>query len=131
MQSKLVILKLWRIFRMQLRRHGLKQCSLPRFLNEWCSCYKKKQLTAIMLNQKQKLWGNFYFFNLLIRPFDSYGTASRFHPKPKVDSTLIRLDLKQDPICFSKGTKALIRTIFTQRRKEISLCKKSESEILM
>ena len=58
-------------------------------------------------------------------------SASCFHPKPKVDSTLIRLDLKQSPICFSKETKALIRTIFTQRRKQItSLCKKSDSDAL-
>ncbi len=58
-------------------------------------------------------------------------SASCFHPKPKVDSTLIRLDLKKTPICFSRETKALIRTIFTQRRKQISsLCKKSESGVI-
>lgn len=58
-------------------------------------------------------------------------SASCFHPKPKVDSTLIRLDLKHNAICFSKETKALIRAIFTQRRKQItSLCKKSESEAI-
>ena len=58
-------------------------------------------------------------------------SASCFHPKPKVDSTLIRLDLKKTPICFSSETKALIRTIFTQRRKQIaSLCKKSESKVI-
>ncbi|CAI8261703.1 MAG: Ribosomal RNA small subunit methyltransferase A [Puniceicoccaceae bacterium MED-G32] len=58
-------------------------------------------------------------------------SASCFYPKPKVDSTLIRLDLKQCAICFSKETKALIRTIFTQRRKQIaSLCKKSDNEVI-
>ena len=58
-------------------------------------------------------------------------SASCFHPKPKVDSTLIRLDLKKTPVCFSRETKVLIRTIFTQRRKQIaSLCKKSESEVI-
>ncbi|MAI44172.1 MAG: ribosomal RNA small subunit methyltransferase A [Puniceicoccaceae bacterium] len=58
-------------------------------------------------------------------------SASCFYPKPKVDSTLIRLDLKQSAICFSKETKALIRTIFTQRRKQIaSLCKKSDNEVI-
>ena len=31
-------------------------------------------------------------------------SASCFYPKPKVDSTLIRLDLKQCAICFSKET---------------------------
>ena len=58
-------------------------------------------------------------------------STSCFYPKPKVDSTLIRLDLKQSAICFSKETKALIRTIFSQRRKQIaSLCKKSDNEII-
>ena len=58
-------------------------------------------------------------------------SASCFHPKPKVDSTLIRLDLKKTPICFSSEAKALIRTIFTQRRKQItSICKKSEIEVI-
>ena len=58
-------------------------------------------------------------------------SASCFHPKPKVDSTLIRLDLKEDAVCFSKESKAFIRTIFTQRRKQIaSLCKKNDSEII-
>lgn len=58
-------------------------------------------------------------------------SASCFYPKPKVDSTLIRLDLKETAICFSKETKTLIRTIFTQRRKQItSLCKKSDSEVI-
>ena len=58
-------------------------------------------------------------------------SASCFHPKPKVDSTLIRLDLKKNPICFSSETKVLIRTIFTQRRKQIaSLCKKNKSEVI-
>lgn len=58
-------------------------------------------------------------------------SASCFYPKPKVDSTLIRLDLKPRAICFSKETKTLIRSIFTQRRKQImSQCKKSDSEII-
>ena len=39
--------------------------------------------------------------------------------------------LKQSAIYFSKETKALIRTIFTQRRKQIaSLCKKSDNEVI-
>ena len=58
-------------------------------------------------------------------------SASCFHPKPKVESTLIRLDLKKNPICFSRETKALVRTIFTQRRKQIlSLSKNSEFEVI-
>jgi 16S rRNA (adenine1518-N6/adenine1519-N6)-dimethyltransferase len=58
-------------------------------------------------------------------------SASCFHPKPKVDSTLIRLDLKEDAVCFSKEIRTFIRTIFTQRRKQIaSLCKKNDSETI-
>ena len=52
-------------------------------------------------------------------------SANCFFPKPKVDSTLICLDLKEAPICYTKEAKAFIRRIFTQRRKQIhSLCKK-------
>lgn len=52
-------------------------------------------------------------------------SASCFYPKPKVDSCLIRLDLKEAPILYSKEIKAFIRQIFTQRRKQIiALCKK-------
>jgi 16S rRNA (adenine1518-N6/adenine1519-N6)-dimethyltransferase len=56
-------------------------------------------------------------------------SANCFFPKPKIDSTLICLDLKEDPICFSKEARAFIRRIFTQRRKQIqSLCKKDSYE---
>lgn len=52
-------------------------------------------------------------------------SASCFHPKPKVDSSLIRLDLKEQPILYTKEIKVFIRQIFTQRRKQIiALCKK-------
>lgn len=52
-------------------------------------------------------------------------SASCFHPKPKVDSSLIRLDLKERPILYTKEIKVFIRQIFTQRRKQIiALCKK-------
>ena len=56
-------------------------------------------------------------------------SANCFFPKPKIDSTLICLDLKDDPICFSREARAFIRRIFTQRRKQIqSLCKKDSYE---
>lgn len=55
-------------------------------------------------------------------------SAACFHPKPKVDSSLIRLDLKEQPILYSKEIKAFIRQIFTQRRKQIiPLCKKHKN----
>lgn len=52
-------------------------------------------------------------------------SASCFYPKPKVDSSLLRFDLKEEPILYSKEIKTFIRHIFTQRRKQIiPLCKK-------
>lgn len=56
-------------------------------------------------------------------------SANCFFPKPKVDSTLICLDLKAKPISYSKEARDFIRRIFTQRRKQIhSLCKKDPYE---
>ena len=42
--------------------------------------------------------------------------AQCFHPAPKVDSILIRLDRKPDAIRFSAAARECIRRIFTQRR---------------
>ena len=53
-----------------------------------------------------------------------------FYPAPAVDSMLIRMDLKEDAFLFSSATRALIRKIFTQRRKQLgSLAKKEAPEI--
>ena len=52
-------------------------------------------------------------------------TAQCFHPAPKVDSALLRLDRRPDAIRFSPATRDCIRRIFTQRRKQLSaLCKR-------
>lgn len=52
-------------------------------------------------------------------------SANCFHPAPKVDSTLIRFDLKATPIVFSQNVRTCIRRIFTQRRKQLgALCRK-------
>ncbi len=52
-------------------------------------------------------------------------SANCFFPKPKVDSTLLRLDKKETPIYYTSEVKAFIRRIFSQRRKQLfSLCKK-------
>jgi 16S rRNA (adenine1518-N6/adenine1519-N6)-dimethyltransferase len=52
--------------------------------------------------------------------------AQCFHPAPKVDSVLLRLDRKPNAIRFSPEARRCIRDIFTQRRKQLgSLCKKS------
>ena len=53
-------------------------------------------------------------------------SAQCFHPAPKVDSILLRLDRKKDAIRFSPAARECIRSIFTQRRKQLaSLCKKN------
>ena len=53
-----------------------------------------------------------------------------FYPAPAVDSMLIRIDLKEDAFLFSSSTRALIRKIFTQRRKQLgSLARKEAPEI--
>jgi len=53
-------------------------------------------------------------------------SAQCFHPAPKVDSALLRLDLREDAVHFSAAARECIRTIFTQRRKQLgALCKRS------
>lgn len=51
--------------------------------------------------------------------------ASCFHPAPKVDSILLRLDLKREAQTFPPDTRKCIRRIFTQRRKQLAaLCRR-------
>jgi 16S rRNA (adenine1518-N6/adenine1519-N6)-dimethyltransferase len=51
-------------------------------------------------------------------------SAQCFHPAPKVDSVLLRLDRRTDAIRFSLAARECIRRIFTQRRKQLgALCK--------
>lgn len=51
--------------------------------------------------------------------------ANCFHPAPKVDSMLLRLDLKEDALRFSTPARECVRRIFTQRRKQLgALCRK-------
>lgn len=52
--------------------------------------------------------------------------AQCFHPAPKVDSVLLSLDRKPDAVYYPTEVRECIRTIFTQRRKQLgALCKKS------
>lgn len=52
-------------------------------------------------------------------------SAQCFHPAPKVDSVLLRLDRRPDPIRFSPAARECIRRIFTQRRKQLgALCRR-------
>ena len=53
-------------------------------------------------------------------------SAQCFHPAPKVDSALLRLDLREDAVHFSAAARECIRGIFTQRRKQLgALCKRA------
>ncbi len=50
-----------------------------------------------------------------------------FHPVPKVDSMLLCLKRKEDPFIFSEKAYRLLRTFFTQRRKQIqNLCRQQK-----
>jgi 16S rRNA (adenine1518-N6/adenine1519-N6)-dimethyltransferase len=46
--------------------------------------------------------------------------AACFHPRPDVDSVLVHLVLRPDPVVFSPAARSLVRSIFTQRRKQIA-----------
>ena len=51
-------------------------------------------------------------------------SANCFYPVPKVDSVLLRLELREYPVHFSVAACTSIRRIFTQRRKQLgALCK--------
>ena len=51
--------------------------------------------------------------------------ANCFYPAPKVESVLLRLDLKADPVRFSPQAHDCVRRIFTQRRKQLgALCRR-------
>ncbi len=50
-----------------------------------------------------------------------------FYPVPKVDSMLLSLKRKEDPFIFSDKAYRLLRTFFTQRRKQIqNLCRQQK-----
>lgn len=46
--------------------------------------------------------------------------AACFHPRPDVDSALLHLVRLPEPQVFSPAARALLRSIFTQRRKQIA-----------
>lgn len=58
---------------------------------------------------------------------DMHAVSRRcFHPVPAVDSVLLRLDLRDDPFLFSGEVRALIRRLFTRRRKQLGVLAKTE-----
>lgn len=57
--------------------------------------------------------------------------AQCFYPAPKVDSVLLRLDRLPNEIRYCEAARSSIRTLFTQRRKQLgSLCKKLDQSAL-
>lgn len=55
-------------------------------------------------------------------------SAQCFHPAPKVDSVLLRLDRRTDVIHFNLAARECIRRIFTQRRKQLGALCKNDSQ---
>jgi 16S rRNA (adenine1518-N6/adenine1519-N6)-dimethyltransferase len=51
-----------------------------------------------------------------------------FFPAPSVDSILARMDRLSDPFLFAQSDRALIRRIFTQRRKQIGSIARQEND---
>lgn len=71
------------------------------------------------------------FLHAAFRHHKSHLVSRRcFHPVPSVDSVLARMDRLPSPFLFGGSDRALVRRIFTQRRKQIgSLAKKEEDSI--
>ncbi len=55
-------------------------------------------------------------------------SAQCFHPAPKVDSVLLRLDRRTNVIHFNLAARGCIRRIFTQRRKQLGALCKNDSQ---
>jgi 16S rRNA (adenine1518-N6/adenine1519-N6)-dimethyltransferase len=69
------------------------------------------------------------FLHAAFRHHKSHLVSRRcFHPVPSVDSVLARMDLLPDPFLFSAPNRALIRRIFTQRRKQIGSIARQEED---
>jgi len=56
-------------------------------------------------------------------------SAKCFHPSPKVDSILLRLDRKRNCTQFNPTTRQCIRRIFTHRRKQLGALCKSDIQV--
>ena len=82
--------------------------------NRYCANHGSKALGAIsILLQSAYVIRNRHFVS-----------ASCFYPAPKIDSVLLCLELRENPVCFSTQANNSIRRIFTQRRKQLNaLCK--------
>ena len=69
------------------------------------------------------------FLHAAFRHHKSHPVSRRcFHPVPSVDSVLARMDLLTEPFLFPAVHRALIRRIFTRRRKQIGAIAKQEDD---
>lgn len=82
--------------------------------DRFCACHGSKSFSAISI-----------FLNSTFKKIDEYKVSRHcFYPEPNVDSTLLHLEKLDVPFIFHPQTRDLIRSLFTQRRKQIgSLCK--------
>ena len=99
-------------------------------------------LRMVLMLQKEaldRMWAdcgtkNYNALSIFLRASFESGTrhlVSRqcFYPAPGVDSVLARMDRLPSPYLFADPTRALIRKIFTRRRKQIgSLAKREEAK---
>ncbi|MEC9123057.1 MAG: rRNA adenine N-6-methyltransferase family protein, partial [Verrucomicrobiota bacterium] len=98
-------------------------------------------LRMVLMLQKEaldRMWAdcgtkNYNALSIFLRASFESGTrhlVSRqcFYPAPGVDSVLARMDRLPSPFLFADPTRALIRKIFTRRRKQIgSLATREEA----
>lgn len=69
------------------------------------------------------------FLQLSFKNIKSHPVSRQcFFPAPAVDSVLARMDRAQSPFLFGEKDRALIRRIFTQRRKQIGSLAKQEED---
>lgn len=82
--------------------------------DRFCASHGSKSFSAISI-----------FLNSAFKKAAEHKVSRRcFYPEPNVDSTLLHLERLDKPFIFHSQTRDIIRTIFTQRRKQIaSLCK--------
>ncbi|MEX0324357.1 MAG: 16S rRNA (adenine(1518)-N(6)/adenine(1519)-N(6))-dimethyltransferase RsmA [Puniceicoccaceae bacterium] len=82
---------------------------------------QKEAADRITANPGSKSFGAISIFvNAAYRRAGVHAVSrSCFYPVPGVDSQLLHLAVRDDPVLFSKPAKNLIRSVFTKRRKQI------------
>lgn len=86
--------------------------------DRWFASHSTKHFCALGINLQAA-------YNLI----EKYCVAKRyFYPQPRVDSSLILLEKKQDAFIFSKSLKQFIRGAFIHRRQQIGrYCRESQA----